>query len=395
MKLFAQCGYGPGDKIIEGTEHKIIDGLIFGCKDIVSEKIKEYRTQLFNLNPKIEIFLDPQFYTTLYANDPNFKEGKLSEWSFFKSYRRSSLEVPGTLDNALKTVFSDILELPVTSVISPNIFISRSFDSIEALISKNFIRRSRPIIEKEFKNKKEIFCTLAFCRDALLNQREFEEFINDLTVIENPPDGFYILLGTSRSGEINELFDSNIISNWMLLNFTLSINGFKVINGYSDIFSPILGITGAYGGATGWWSNLQTFSIERFVPDRSGGRLPIVKYLSNKLFKRIPHYELNAYHEIVGDKILNGYLLDSVYLMNEPDRKNEIYQTWETLKNLSVSIIEPDDLNKSLQNIQEKFNMGISLIDHINHLSGLSRIPVDHIEILKESIEMFKRKAEI
>lgn len=393
MKLFAQCGHGPSDKLIKGTKKKLIDGLIFGCKDIIPKKIEEYTTQLFKLDPNIEILLDPQFYTTLYANDPNLKEGKLTEWSFFKSYRRSNLEVVKTVDNALIDVFSSISQLPITSIISPNIYIPKSFNSIEAVVAKNFIRRSRPILEKKFKNKKKIYCTLAFSINALLDKQEFEEFINDLTIIDNPPDGYYLLLST-KNGEIDELFDPNIISNWMLLNFTLSINGFRVINGYSDIFSSILGIVGAYGGATGWWSNLQNFSIKRFVNDRSGGRQPIVKYLSNKLFERIPHPDIKRYYDILGNKVLNKLPFDSEYISGEPDRKNEIYQTWETLKNLNNSIITPDDIKKSFQNIQEKFHDAISIINNLNHL-GLSDISVNHIDVLQESIELFKRRAEI
>jgi hypothetical protein len=37
----------------------------------------------------------------------------------------------------------------------------------------------------------------------------------------------------------------------------------------------------------GWWSNLTTFSVERFSPSTGGGRTPTEKYLSCALLNII------------------------------------------------------------------------------------------------------------
>jgi hypothetical protein len=73
----------------------------------------------------------------------------------------------------------------------------------------------------------------------------------------------------------------------MLINHTLTLNGFDTINGYSDILTPFLGAGGGGVGATGWWSNLRTFSLDRFNPPVGGGRQPIERYLSCALLNRI------------------------------------------------------------------------------------------------------------
>ena len=72
-----------------------------------------------------------------------------------------------------------------------------------------------------------------------------------------------------------------------------SFDGFKVINGYSDILTPFLGVAGGTAGAFGWWSNLKAFSLDRFNPSAGGGRLPIQRYLSLALLNRITFFEFN------------------------------------------------------------------------------------------------------
>lgn len=66
----------------------------------------------------------------------------------------------------------------------------------------------------------------------------------------------------------------------MFINHTLTVNGFEVINSYSDILTPFQGAAGGVAGALGWWSNLRTFSLDRFSPAAGGGRLPIQRDLS-------------------------------------------------------------------------------------------------------------------
>src|SRR5439155_7506456 len=123
-------------------------------------------------------------------------------------------------------------------------------------------------------------------RRALLSPSDFKSFINDLTGLENPPDGFYLLVG---GGPINErsdvaqseLMDANVIAGWMMLNHALSQNGQRVVNGFADLLSPFLAAAGSHACATGWWSTLRTFTMGRYVKAaRAGGQPPIIRYVS-------------------------------------------------------------------------------------------------------------------
>jgi hypothetical protein len=78
---------------------------------------------------------------------------------------------------------------------------------------------------------------------------------------------------------------------WMLINHTLALNGFNTINGYSDVLTPFLGAAGGEAGATGWWSNLRVFSLDRFSPPIGGGRQPIERYLSCALLSPLTYMQ--------------------------------------------------------------------------------------------------------
>lgn len=399
MKLFAQHGYGPGDKIINGFKDNIIDGVIFSARYEKMEKISGDARDITSVFSNAEILLDPEFYACFYAHQPDAKLGGLNEWPYFSTQRRSQLETSETVEKILADTFDTVVDLPLTTIIAPNIFIPRSFNSIEAVIAKNFIRKTRQLFEKTG-DKRNVFATLAIDRDALIDQTEFEAFLNDITALDNPPDGFYIIVGggiTDYRTEISrsELIHADVIAGWMMLNFTLSINGFKVINGFSDILTPFLGCAGGYAGATGWWSNLRMFSMSRYINTVSGGRLPTIRYLSNALLNRITHDERRAFVKLIPE-INNGLPRDSDYEGGEPDRKVEVLQSWEAISHLNNENIV-SDMDESLQSLENMVNR--AEITYTN-LAGYG-LPVnreanrEYMEALMESIQAFRRNAEI
>jgi hypothetical protein len=399
MKLFAQHGYGPGDKIINGFKDNTIDGVIFSARYEKMEKIPGDAKDINSVSSDAEILLDPEFYACFYAHQPDAKLGGLNEWPYFSTQRRSQLESSEIVEKVLADTFDTVVDLPLTSIIAPNIFIPRSFNSIEAVIAKNFIRKTQQLFEKTG-DKRKVFATLAIDRTTLIDQTEFEAFLNDITALDNPPDGFYIIVGggiTDDRTEISrsELIHADVIAGWMMLNFTLSINGFKVINGFSDILTPFLGCAGGYAGATGWWSNLRMFSMSRYINTVSGGRLPTIRYLSNALLNRITHSERKAFVKLIPE-INNGLPRDSDYEGGEPDRKVEVLQSWEAISHLNNENIV-SDMDESLKLLKNMVNR--AEITYTN-LAGYG-LPVnreanrEYMEALMKSIQTFRRNAEI
>lgn len=399
MKLYAQHGYGPGDKIETGFADGNIDGVIFSSRYAKKERLISSAQEIRERFPEADILLDPEMYACFHANLPDAQLGGLSDWSFFKAYRRSQLESSEAVEEVLKNTFKTLCALPLSAIIAPNIFIPRSFDSIKGVIAKNFIRKTRALFKKR-KDDRPVYATLAIGRDALLNQTEFEAFLNDITALDNPPDGFYILIGGGLTEERTELMRSEIIhadviSGWMLLNYTLALNGFTVINGCSDILTPFLGGVGAYAGATGWWTNLRMFSMNRYSPPLGGGMMPTVRYLSNLILNRIKFTERAAYDRIMPD-INNGLPHDKDYKNGKPERRIEVLQTWEAIADLNSRMATPN-ASESLERLEGAVNQADAAYTKLSGLGLSADVEAnrEYVAALREGLRTFKRNAEL
>ena len=392
MKLFAQIGYGPGEKVDKGLSEGLIDGSIFSPKDLQQETMKNRISEMRSNYPNAEILVDPQFYVSLFANSPTINVGYIPDWKSFRTFRKGELELSETVDRILKEYFEEVSTLDVTSVIAPNIYISQSFDSREAVIAKNFVRQARRVYEKTG-DERPLLASLIICREALQDRREFEEFINDITILDSPPDGFYLIIAGRSSEASSDIYHTDVVANWMMLNLSLSINGFHVINGYSDILTPFLGAAGGQAGATGWWLNLRMFSMEKFFP-KAGGRLPIVRYLSKLLLNRITFSEMDAIRPFV-PSITNQLPHDSDY-NPEPERAEEVLQSWEAIKSLNEEIVT-EDITDSLENCIQAVLLAKQAYNEIASTGIMldQRSRDEHILALSDGSRQFKERAEL
>lgn len=400
MKLFAQHGHQPSDKIKRGLEEKVIEGVIFSPRYAGPKKLNNLIEEAHNSNENAKILIDPEFYATCHVDNPNNQLGYLPDWEHFIPQRRRDLVTAKTVDSVLQKTYEIMNPYNASAFVSPNIYISESFDSMEAGISMNFINRSK-VLALNLNKSIPVYATLAVDYKALLNTNGLKAFLNDITALDNPPDGFYLLIGrgmiNERSDIVNsEIVTSAVIGGWMLINYILSINGYKVINGYSDILTPFLGAVGGFAGATGWWSNLRTFTLGKYIrPERSGGRAPNIRYLSKKLLNRLKLEERENYSEII-PAIKNNLPYDHDYNSGVPDRSIESLQTWEAIASLNKDLIR-DDVEDSLKVLEK------AVVDADNAYSRLVGIGLtegyeavnEYLGTLSESINTFRKLAEI
>ncbi len=393
MKLLAQIGHGLGDKLSVGLGEGIIDGGIFSPKDLqastVTARVNEIRTSF----PNAEILIDPQYYASLYANHPNANMGCLLDWPYFNSHRLGDLERSKVVQQVLNNCFESVCEINTTSVIAPNIMISKSLDSREAVIAKSFMRESLEVYSRRNDNR-PLFASLVINREALQDRREFEDFLNDITGADFALDGVYLIIAGRSPDARSDYFHTDVISNWMMLNLSLSINGIKVVNGYSDLLTPFLGAAGGAYGSTGWWSNLRMFSMERFCPSRNGGRLPVIRYLSKALLNRITFFEKDAVASLFPE-VLNGLSHDWDY-DPEPSRSVEVMQSWEALRDLNQSMVS-DDVMTSIGNCRRAIEIAKQLYTNIA-ASGITldgKSQGDHLEAIEEGLKQFVERAEL
>ena len=342
--------------------------------------------------PEAEIMIDPQFYVSLYSSSPDINIGKIYDWDYFKTFRKGQLELADTIDRILDEYLQEVIDLEVTGIVSPNIYISQSFDSREAVIAKNFIRQAKQRYAK-FKDERPLYTSLIVSREALQDRREFEEFINDITMLDNPPDGFYLIVASRSTEAFSDIYHTDVIANWMILNLSISVNGFQIVNGYSDLLTPFLGVAGGTAGATGWFSNLRMFSMERFYP-APGGRLPIIRYLSKSLLNRVTYSEKDAISRFVPE-IINELPHDEDY-DPEPERSEEVLQTWEAISSLNEELID-DDIGEGVNNCRRIVRNAAKVYSEIAS-SGIvldKKSRDEHIEPLLEGLRQFKERAEL
>jgi len=398
MKMFAQNGYGEAQKVNQGMEKDFIDGVIYSPKDISPNKLFEKLNEQYNSFKKKELLFDPQFYVSMMSSNPLLNIGKLEEYlgTYFSFESKGRLERESNVKSIIQKTIEFENSVPVTSIISPNIFISRSFDSIEGAISKNFIRNAKEIND-QFNSKKKVYATLAISAEALMNTNELQEFLSAITIYDSPPpDGFYLLI-SARSLSIAhaEIFNADVIAGWMLLNYTLALNGFSVINGYSDLLSPLLVAVGAEGISTGWNSNLRNFSLERFAPEkREGGSQPIIRYLSSSLLNRIRFDELAALKTSF-NQVTNDLSTDSLFDNADIDRTIEILQNWQTLNVISKEFTK-GTVDQNLDLFFGKILKATELYAKISTFYPLDKKSLGyHLEPIRFAIDKFKRIAEI
>jgi hypothetical protein len=409
MKLYAQHGNGEAEKIRTGLNQNILDGVIFSPKDMSEINLDQKLAEFSAIDSHPDLLFDPQFYACFLSGAPNVRLGHLVESysCYFGSRRRANLEREDAVrENLRQTMVMQVAKPSLSAIIAPNVLIRRSLDSREASISSNFIRLAREVYD-DCSDRRPLYATLALSREAVLNRNELLEFVDEITGLDSPPDGFYILMSGRSSDARTEIFNADVIAAWMYINHSLAVNGFKVINGYSDIVTPFLGACGGSAGATGWWSNLRTFSMDRFEPSREGGRQPIPRYLSTKLINRITHFELDQLRtlRLANSRIpevLNGLPTDSLYDPadnSEPQRAVEVMQSWDAIKALNTRLNGEtpkrnrfEKLQESLRAIQEAEEAYLQIPPSIE-LDIKSN--GDHLESLREGIYEFSEMAEL
>ncbi len=150
-------------------------------------------------------------------------------------------------------------------------------------------------------------------------------------------------------------------------------------------------------GATGWWSNLRCFSLDRFLP-AGGGRLPVQRYLSTTLLNRITFQELDQLKQIY-PKIINGLPTDQLYpddIGSEPQRPEEVLQSWDAIKTLCSKLC-CDDVNEARQRCRDAISEANAAYDRIesNNIRLDPKSNREHLAAISEGLKTFTKLAEI
>jgi hypothetical protein len=401
MKLYAQHGFQPGKRIAQGLADGFIEGAIYGARDVAPDKLAE----LLSAQKKgSDRFFDPQYYACMVAAQPGARLGWLETedddgYPYFRARRRAELERESNVRADLEACLGFQSSFPLTGLIAPNVVIRRAFDSVEGSIAKNFIRHCA-VAAKKVAPKLPVYATLAVSTPALADRIELQNFLQEVTEMEDPPSGFYLLLERPDQTVPPSLTEQDELSRWMLVVHTLKVNGFKVITGYTDGLAPYIGAAGADAAASGWFNTLKTFSLKKFEPiGASFARRPVMRYMSTALLKSIRSTEL---HDLRGPfpAVLNGLATDAYYdpdAGSEPaEPLHESLQNWDAVRAM-VKSYGGKDISASLALCRQALDDAEDLYGEIT-AQGYTlrdRSSNAHIEAIRYELEAFEQLAEI
>lgn len=400
MQLLAQHGFGNGEKIVRALSAGLVEGAIFSAKDVSPSKLQARLASIEDQFPQSMRLFDPQYYATLVAAQPGARLGYLGgedAHSYFQARRRRDLEREVQVQEDLATTIGHQQELAVSAIIAPNIVIRRSFDSAEGTISKNFLRNSSQVA-RSLGETREVYATLAISAQALSDKIELQNFLQEITELDDPPYGFYLLLEKPDTAMSSALTEPDILSRWMLVNHTLKTSGFRLVNGYTDGLSPYVGAAGADAVATGWYNTLKTFSLRKFEPVADFARRPVPRYLSRALLKSIRHTELHDLRQPFPE-VLNDLPCDGYYDEEEgsvPDTTGEALQNWEGVGAMN-ELVSEGDVEASLQSCRDALDQAEELYIRIREygLTMRDRSGAGHIEMIREELRAFEELAEL
>lgn len=400
MQLLAQHGAKGGDRLTRGLAEGLIDGVIYGAKDISRVRLAERCAEMAENHPNSVRLFDPQYYACLSAGNPGARLGALTgedAHPYFAPHRRRDLERESQVVSDLEACLSYQQALPVSALVAPNIVIRRSLDSVEATIAKDFLRNA-VLAHQRLGERRPLYATLAISTVALADRIELQNFLQEITELENPPQGFYLLIEHPDHEVLPTLEEPDVLSRWMLVNRVLTQSGFEVVNGYADVLAPYLGAAGATAVASGWWNTLKVFSLKKFEPSSGMARQPVPRYTSAALLKSIRHTELEILRANF-PSVLNGDATDADYNEEEgfrPSSIGEALQNWECLRRLS-RLVTPGDADRTLAACLDAIDRAESLYARIatRGITLRERSNNEHLQLLREELAAFRELAEV
>lgn len=402
MSVLAQCGYGRANKIDQGLDDGVIQGVIMSPRDEGRDRLETTIRQWRNDYPEAFVLFDPQFYAAT-LNVP--RDGHLSEYDYYgnnnglsRTHFSGSLihsYVKECLDYQSETFGND-----VTYIVSPTIL----FDDFRDNWSQVALNMAVESVDyhADLEDPKPLLVSIVVSETAFQSQRAVEEFLDALT--ELGVKGFYIIVRRNANSLQNSM-EAASFSRLMYFCYVLAeINEYSVIVGYSDWHSFLLESIGVEHNACGWYNNLRQFSLARFQPS-TGGRRSRKRYSSSPLLSSLlitPELQ-DVYLAVLLDDVLSGSQYDHVLASNpttgEPSWNDEIscLNHWSSLHSLSNHIASQASTHDRVQEALQLINSARTLYSRLES-NGISFDPLtgpNHLDEWRDSIQEFKSIAGI
>jgi hypothetical protein len=398
MKVYAQQGYGKGDKIQNGLDREAIDGVILSPRDEKYSNLSIFRKELSIKYSGAEVILDPQFY---YATFIDATSKNLNDCDYYPgNLPLAALRPFKNLNKFATDCFKFQDSLGVHTLVSPSIHIP-NFTDRQAQIALNMAEESINVA-RQF--DKPLLISLVFNESALNETANVNEFLNELSMLEAA--GFYIIVSRSNTDYNQKFEDPASLTNLLTMIYSLSeINEFRVIMGYSDLIGLLYLTVGAQGIGTGWFNSSRKFTIQQRVLPSSGGRMPRERYTSVPLLNSIFVSELDSINRQIksqGGKIedfLSNTYYDDIILTGANPSEGWVrgishVQHWAAIKKATTDIFGTSllDISNRLDAMEDKIQQASSLYKILKNSAVQfdKPNPETHLEVWASALEQFR-----
>lgn len=391
MSLYAQHGYGKGNKIEQGIKEGLLSGIILSPKSEKPERIQEYIKNVQKNHSEIDILFDPQFYIGAFAGEKS--EGKLNQFSYYESdITRAKLSVPSNIHKYAENTICYQQDLKLKKLISPTILFD-DFNGKQSQIAVSLAYEAASLVD----DNANLLISLCINENAFRNKDAMNEFLDVISLLD--VRGFYIIVDRANSNVKESFINGEILTNIMQFCYVLAtINEYEVVLGYSDLLAIPLTITGVSATACGWYNGLKMFAESNFHPS-TGGRRPRKRYTSGKLLNSILLLpEMNTIRGIGHmQEIMSGTRYDSVLspTFNDAEWTEEIscLHNWSTLGNIINEIESCSTMEERLDCVTDKILQASQLYRFLNN-----RVPFEvksgnsHLNVWLTAINDFRNQ---
>ena len=287
MNLYAQHGWGKGDKLRLGIQQRHISGVILSPHDETPEALAAIAHEAAQSQQAPDVMMDPQVYVSL-IQDANV--GRLPQYPYYHSgLSIRDFTTPRNVQLFVREAIDFQRQLEVTHIISPTI-IQDGFTDRSSQIALSLAQESVDYWDGIAGDRRPLLLSLVFSENSLSSPHQVADFLNTITLFE--ADGFYLVV--DRNDAIySQDFQSGRLTEFLKVIFSLARARFHIVCGYSDFVGLVYAAAGAHTCATGWSQRLRRFNSARFVPT-GWGRPPRDRYSSSPLLNSIFMTELDA-----------------------------------------------------------------------------------------------------
>lgn len=276
MPLFAQHGYGKGDKIERGYGDDSIQGVIISARDESHESlpalISGYRTAM----PNMSVMLDPQFYVSTII-DANARH-LLDYPYFYPDLEFRNFASPADLTRYVEETLAFQQATDATHILSPTVNFAAFGDmwnGVSFMLATEACR-----IWNAANDDRPLLVSFVIDESAMADDHGVDQFLDLVTSLDCT--GVYFLLRRANNAYSQQI-EPEILSSLLYISYVISeLNDLEIHFGYTDMVAPLLHAAGATSCATGWYNGLRQFTFARFEPS-SGGRAPLPRYTSSPL----------------------------------------------------------------------------------------------------------------